>query len=305
MRGEADRLPWFKFWPKEFLTDQLVCSAPLEVVGAYAMLLSHAWIAGGRTGVCALPDDDRLLKRMIYFEEPYECAECAQGETWERVKGLLFGDLNSGAPFIRHSDGGWHCPWLSAEFAGRTAENARKASAGREGGLRSPVQPLLKQKRSSEPPAQQESAQAILDVDVDTENTPPTPSRTQRSDRVRGYAAFDLFWQLYPRKENRKRAIEAWKKQRCEKRTDEILAALRKRIELDWQFAEPDKIPHPTTWLNGQRWEDEITPRGRGPGPPSAPGRTTEGFRINAECPRCRAVFFEDEGHTCPTEATA
>ena len=39
-----------------------------------------------------------------------------------------------------------------------------------------------------------------------------------------------------------------------------ILADIENRLKLDAQWQDKTFIPHPTTYLNGERWNDDITP---------------------------------------------
>lgn len=69
---------------------------------------------------------------------------------------------------------------------------------------------------------------------------------------------FDLFWSLYPRRVVKRAAVKAWDKEmRNGTSPDEIINGLRRQLPhltaRDVQF-----IPHPSTWLNQGRWEDEI-----------------------------------------------
>lgn len=69
---------------------------------------------------------------------------------------------------------------------------------------------------------------------------------------------FDSFWNLYPRRLARKDAERAWRKIPVAKQID-VVNAVKAHIQL-WkqQGTEKQFIPYPATWLNGQRWEDEI-----------------------------------------------
>jgi hypothetical protein len=71
---------------------------------------------------------------------------------------------------------------------------------------------------------------------------------------------FDRFWAAYPRKAgDKKKAFQAFKKAGVELQV--LLDAIsRQKQSSQWQKAE--YIPHPATWLNGRRWEDELTPAG-------------------------------------------
>jgi len=76
-----------------------------------------------------------------------------------------------------------------------------------------------------------------------------------RSDTWREDPYFWLFWQMYPRKIDKDRARRAWKKLSPDRAmADAILEGLRRWKKCD-QWQDERFIPHPTTWLNGRRWE--------------------------------------------------
>lgn len=70
---------------------------------------------------------------------------------------------------------------------------------------------------------------------------------------------FDSFWKAYPRKTNKGFAKKVFAKLKV---TDDLLATMLKAIEVQkrsvWKDKDPQYIPHPSTWLNGERWEDEV-----------------------------------------------
>lgn len=74
-------------------------------------------------------------------------------------------------------------------------------------------------------------------------------------------ADFDRFWAAYPRKTAKAKAREVWKRLRPdEAKLGVILAALERQKQCDqWQRG---IIPHASTWLNQERWEDEIATQG-------------------------------------------
>jgi hypothetical protein len=71
---------------------------------------------------------------------------------------------------------------------------------------------------------------------------------------------FAEFWNAYPRKEKRADAHKAWKKINPNRElVDAILRAIDVQRRSDkWTSDGGKYIPHPTTWLNGRRWEDEV-----------------------------------------------
>lgn len=75
--------------------------------------------------------------------------------------------------------------------------------------------------------------------------------------KSRPAARFDDFWAAYPRKVGKKTAREKWKTRRLDEQADMIIADIeaRKRRHRPWLDG---YIPNPTTYLNGERWDDEI-----------------------------------------------
>jgi len=68
---------------------------------------------------------------------------------------------------------------------------------------------------------------------------------------------FSNFWDAYPRKVGKANAEKVWKK--YQPPLAEVLAAIEAQKQSDqWSRDGGKFIPHPTTWLNGKRWEDEV-----------------------------------------------
>ena len=71
---------------------------------------------------------------------------------------------------------------------------------------------------------------------------------------------FESFWSMYPKKIAKANARKAWLKLKVDGPLyTEIMKglALHKKSR-DWIKDEGQFIPHPATWLNGRRWEDEV-----------------------------------------------
>jgi len=77
--------------------------------------------------------------------------------------------------------------------------------------------------------------------------------------------AFDKFWACYPRREGKQMAKKAFLKiSPDDDLLETMLVAVQRQKQTD-QWSDPRYIPHPATWLNGRRWEDEVTqPRSSG-----------------------------------------
>jgi len=70
--------------------------------------------------------------------------------------------------------------------------------------------------------------------------------------------SFNLFWNLYPNKKGKKVANQVWGKIDS-KLYPTIMVSLKAHTECaDWLKDDGQFIPHPTTWLRGERWEDIV-----------------------------------------------
>ena len=74
-------------------------------------------------------------------------------------------------------------------------------------------------------------------------------------------ADFDVFWGAYPRKVGKTKAQRVWVRLSKVDRAA-ALRALPEHVSL-WRVRQvaAEFIPHPTSWLNGRRWEDELLPQ--------------------------------------------
>lgn len=74
---------------------------------------------------------------------------------------------------------------------------------------------------------------------------------------------FDDFWKAYPRHVNKQAAMKAFEKVNPdEDLLKTIIDAIEKQKKSEqWSKDNGQFIPHPATWLNGKRWEDEIQPK--------------------------------------------
>lgn len=86
-------------------------------------------------------------------------------------------------------------------------------------------------------------------------NPNPNPN-PESEDNAR--EAFETFWKAYPRKAgNKSKAFDAFRK--ADVSLDTMLSAIeRQKRSAQWSKDGGAFIPHPATWLNGKRWNDEL-----------------------------------------------
>ena len=74
--------------------------------------------------------------------------------------------------------------------------------------------------------------------------------------------AFEIFWAAYPKKKGKKQAIRAWEKIKPSPTIAEAeklaqIVSMQARTP-QWTKDGGEFIPLPATWLNGERWNDEL-----------------------------------------------
>lgn len=104
----------------------------------------------------------------------------------------------------------------------------------------------------------------VKDKDKYIKETPLTGSKEKAAALDR---AFDKFWACYPRREGKQMAKKSFMKiAPDDDLLETMLVAIQRQKQTD-QWSDPRYIPHPATWLNGRRWEDE-------PAQPRSGGKT-------------------------------
>lgn len=103
----------------------------------------------------------------------------------------------------------------------------------------------------------QEDASKCPRNPIQSESNPirnPNPNARE----TRG-AEFEKFWEAYPRKEGKQKARAAFEKVTVS--LDVLLEAVeQQKKSAQWCKDNGQFIPHPATWLNGKRWEDQVIP---------------------------------------------
>jgi hypothetical protein len=72
-------------------------------------------------------------------------------------------------------------------------------------------------------------------------------------------SSFDAFWSVYPRRVGKGAARKSFEKALKIASADEIMSGLRRQLPY-YSTREHQFIPHPSTWLNQERWSDDPQP---------------------------------------------
>ena len=93
---------------------------------------------------------------------------------------------------------------------------------------------------------------------------PPAGGRADRRTRAskdEDPPGFSDFWAAYPRQVARKAAAAAWAAMKACDRTAAMEALPRHAATWREEGRQEKAIPHPSTWLNGERWTDKLAAR--------------------------------------------
>lgn len=96
-------------------------------------------------------------------------------------------------------------------------------------------------------------------------------SKTDREGQSAKGEWFSEFWQAYPARQGKKQGRKAAEKAFCKiKNLPELFPRMMQALEkqkgmADWQKEDGKYIPLASTWLNGARWEDELSTQAQPP----------------------------------------
>jgi hypothetical protein len=129
---------------------------------------------------------------------------------------------------------------MEEERARRRKLRKIKAKLGRSGGL-----------------AKARNALAVATTQLSTDIAKTRQDKTS----ITTMSFFEEWWVEYPRKIGKGAARKAWDRISPDREfTDKAIAKVREsKQSADWKREHGKFIPHPATWLNQDRWEDEIT----------------------------------------------
>ncbi len=270
--------PAFQFYPKDFLTSERQIGMSAAESGIYMRLICHCWLS------VTLPNIPRVLAKMagVSDEEFSSCwpavEQCfyvnATGRLQharldkEREKQEAFRAMQS-----EKGQKGAEKRWPRLQPGDTTATT--EGMPGDSSSSSSPISDLLLRSPSSSPISN-------LQTSKRNTNNKQVPPFTEKTVALRAPdTAFDAFWRVYPKKVGKGAAQKAWTRINPPPETVALMLAAVKLQQgwSQWQKDDGQFIPHPSTWLNQGRWQDEGKPSGNGNG--KAPQILSEQGRQN------------------------
>lgn len=224
--------PFMQLYVADYLGDTRHLTT--EQHGAYLLLLMTMWRADG-----VLPNDDKKLARIV---------GCTSSR-WARIKDEVL-------EFFVLEDGVLTNARLKLELKKASEKSNQRAEAGSRGGKAKALKThkvdvanatdLLCHSSEPEPESEREAIASLIIAHPRSIKRTPSPSE------------FAAFWAAYPKRVGKDAAAKAFAKAMSRITEDDPLSVILAGIERalpGWEDAQ--FIPHPTTWLNQGRWEDE------------------------------------------------
>lgn len=241
----ANHETWMPLYIADYLGDTMHLTA--EQHGAYLLLLMVAWKRGGH-----VPDDDAQLAQITRMADRWQSHASATVRA-----------------FFAHRDGMlWHGR-VEAELSKAKALVAKKSLAGSAGAavrwhrdgnrIADASATALRQQSQTDAPSQSPSHPSSNE-----EGKAPRKRRAasagKRIKSVGDYGPdLESIWAIYPNGAGKKAAAEALEQLAPDQALlNKIMAAI--KTQATWPAWTKDGgkfVPHLSTWLNGQRWEDK------------------------------------------------
>lgn len=237
-----ERHPWFKFHASDWRGDTQLRGCSLAARGLWADCLAIMHEAEPRGYLLLAGEPIGLDRLALMVSRPLKEVRAALHE------------------LERHhvSSRDAHGRLFSRRMVRDTEKAENAATFGRKGGnpalnptlkgqVNPELKPTIKPARAHRALVSGDLASSALGVDL------------QAAPRALLEARFERFWEAYPRHENRKDALRAFTKLNPD---HELLATLLDAVG-QWKRSRQWRegfAPHAATWLNGERWRDEIPP---------------------------------------------
>lgn len=133
-----------------------------------------------------------------------------------------------------------------------------------------------------------------IEIEKDIYKDIAQPALSETAPKVNKSGLFDAFWGVYPRRVGKGAAAKAHARA-IKRATPERILDGAQAVADRWRTLAPDErqyVPHPATWLNADRWDDEAEPVA------GAPAVVKAAWSADVECSTCHGdgwESYEDE----------
>jgi len=239
---------WYAYYPGDYARD--TAHLTMQQDGGYHRLLNH-YYATGRP----LP----LNKATIY-----RIARAMEDSERSAVDFVL-------EQFFELREGGYHNPRADKELTKRAASKLSLSERGRRGAAKRWRKPSTDgighssaigraegqwmQEPQPHPHQQPQQGKKHPAPSAPSMAADLTHASIEQGNRI---PAFEVFWEKWPRKQAKQSARRAWMKIPIGEYSAIVSGLEKWRTSDQWTRG---VIPHPSTWLNEKRWQDEDIPQ--------------------------------------------
>jgi len=127
------------------------------------------------------------------------------------------------------------------------------------------------------------------DLQGDYKKVDIAPTKQEKPPKSQGLTPEYLeLWNTYPtgRRFQKEKCHETWKKKIKEVKPKIMLKALENQIKYLWAETEPGFVPHFSTWLNQNRWEQDVS---------NPLKKKTPKNKVEIICPSCQTISETNE----------
>ena len=233
----AGKLAYMQFYPGDWLKDPALRRCTHAAKGVYIDMLCFMWECEER-GVLA-------TSGQAWGDE--EIARAVGGDQRETL--ALIAELVAKGVVSRRASGAIYSRRMVRDEEERRKTAARVRNHRASNGCNADVTPdVTLMKRSC--------TVSDVDIDIDSKGSIHPPDiPVGNSERKIAADALELYG-LYPRKVGKAVAIKAIRKALVAVGVDELREAVAAYAQAR-AGEDPDFTPHPATWFNGRRWEDD------------------------------------------------
>lgn len=247
------KAPAYQMYASDWLGSRSVRFMDDYQRGWYIQLLNEAWDSDPQ---CMLPDNDELLQKLAGISEHSRTIPDFN-DRWLVVRRM----------FKRHGEYVANDRQME-EFAKQEMRRKQASAAGRSSAAKraEEAKAIINQHIDAATTVERplndrcDSVQRKFNPPIPTPTPVPSPVSNTLSRRaaVASLDGFSAFWQAYPRKTGKGAAEKAWAKVPRSAHRAIMDAIEKQKGGPDWMKDGGQFIPHPATWLNQRRWEDEV-----------------------------------------------
>lgn len=221
-----------------FFKNEELAELPFE----FRILFQGLWCLADREG--RLEDRPKRIKAEVF---PYDSVDVAEGLSALAVAGFIErywsdeGQYIQVLAFAKHQNP--HCKESPSTIPAPCKHSASTEISGT---------------------STADSLNLIPDSPIPSKATPAAPV---------GEGRFDDWWAVYPKHVKRKGAEAAWKRRKLDSIADRLIADVLNRMANDDNWLR-GYVPDPTTYLNQDRWTDDVRVAPVARAGPAAPSKT-------------------------------